>query len=205
MGLAAEGHQPLETAAGTADPGESAGQDAAVEIGAQVAFDVGWQAPSGRAALARCGEEGLEPAADDGVEEGLLRLAPAVGGKGHAGGAVAPPPGRGAAGALAWSTPAALVRTGPGTAPADRRSPGRPTSGADARSRHRWDADGRRGWNAVRERDRAEREVPPHRPRNGGSLVARTWHGAGPRAAGPTAARPRSTRGQPPPREGYLS
>jgi hypothetical protein len=110
-GLAAERHQPLETAVGTADPGKAAGQDAAVEVGAQVALDVGGQAAAGGAALAGGGEEGLEPLADDCVEEGLLGLATAVPGKG-----LQAAPWRRSqvpTGAAAWATPAALARTGP--------------------------------------------------------------------------------------------
>jgi hypothetical protein len=93
VGVAAEGHQTLETAAGTADPGEAAGQDAAVEVGAQVALDVGGEAAAGWAAVAGGSEEGLEPLADEGVEEGLLGLAPSVPGKGRTGLAVAAFPG----------------------------------------------------------------------------------------------------------------
>jgi hypothetical protein len=79
--LAAESHEALETAARTADPGEAPGEDAAVEVCAQVAPDVGGQPPAGGTALAGGGEEGLEPFADDGVQERLLGLAPAVSGE----------------------------------------------------------------------------------------------------------------------------
>jgi hypothetical protein len=78
---------------GTAHSGEAAGQDAAVEIGAQVALDVAGEAAARGAALAGGGEEGLEPLADDGVQEGVLGLAAAVPGKGCAGRAIAALPG----------------------------------------------------------------------------------------------------------------
>ena len=47
VGLAGEGHEPLETAVRTANSREAAGEDAAVEVGAQLALDEGRQAGSG--------------------------------------------------------------------------------------------------------------------------------------------------------------
>ncbi len=78
VGLAGEGHQPLETAVGTADSREAAGEDAAVEVGAQLALDEGRQAPAMGTPLSCGGEERLEPFADPLVQERLLWLAPPV-------------------------------------------------------------------------------------------------------------------------------
>ncbi len=76
--FAGEGHEPLETAAGTADSDEAPDQDSASHIGTQVALDEGGDAAAVRAALAGRREKRLQPLADNGVEERLLRLPPAV-------------------------------------------------------------------------------------------------------------------------------
>jgi len=83
--LARERDQPLETAVGTADPGEAASQDAAVEVGAQLALDEGRQTAPMLAALAGAGEERFELVAYNLVQDGLLRLAPRVVGERRAG------------------------------------------------------------------------------------------------------------------------
>jgi len=78
VGLAGEGDEPLETAVGTAHSGEAAGQDAAVEVAPEFALDEGGEPSAAGAPVPGGGEEGLEPVADDLVEECLLGLAPAV-------------------------------------------------------------------------------------------------------------------------------
>jgi len=78
MGLAGEGDQALETAVGTADSREAPGEDAAVEVGATLALDEGWEAVAVGAPLADGGEERFQPFPDDLVEEGLLGFAPVV-------------------------------------------------------------------------------------------------------------------------------
>jgi hypothetical protein len=79
--LAAEGDQLLEAAAGTADPGEAAAEEPAVEIAAQVALHVGWEPAAGRAPVSRSRQERLEPVAHHRMEQGLLRLATSVPGE----------------------------------------------------------------------------------------------------------------------------
>jgi len=85
VGLAGEGHQSFETAVGTADSGEAAGEDAAVEVGAQLALHEGGQPTAMGAPLPGGGEERLEPLPDDLVEQRLLGLAAAVPAEGRAG------------------------------------------------------------------------------------------------------------------------
>ena len=75
------------------DSREAVGQDPAAEIGAEIALDVGGKSPAGGAAVAGGCEEGLQPLADDGVQQSLLWLAAAVSGEGCAGGTVAALPG----------------------------------------------------------------------------------------------------------------
>ena len=72
-----------------------AGEDAAVEVGAQLALDKGRQAATVRAPLPCGGEERLEPFADDLVEEGLLGLTPPVPAERRGGRAAVMLPGRG--------------------------------------------------------------------------------------------------------------
>lgn len=83
--LAGEGQQPLESAAGTANAGEAAGEDAAVEVGAQLPLDKDRQTAPVIAARAGAGQERLELVAHDLVQECLLQLAPSVAGKGGTG------------------------------------------------------------------------------------------------------------------------
>jgi hypothetical protein len=87
--LAGEGHQSLETAVGTANPGEAAAQEPAVEGDPEGALDEGREAAAAGAALPGGGEEGLEPVSDDGVEEGLLGFPAPIPRQGGAGRAVA--------------------------------------------------------------------------------------------------------------------
>ena len=98
MRPAGERHQPLETAVGAAHACEATGEDAAVEIGAQLTFDEGRQTAPMFAPLAGAGEERLEPVAHDLVQDGLLRLAPSVAGERRGGVA-------GAAFPDVWSVP----------------------------------------------------------------------------------------------------
>ncbi len=95
VGLAGEGHQPLETAVGAADSPKAPGEDAAVEIRAQLALDVGGEAPAMGAPLACGGEEWLEPFANQLVQERLLGLAPPVPADRRGGGAGVTLPGLG--------------------------------------------------------------------------------------------------------------
>jgi hypothetical protein len=83
-GLAREGHQPLETAVGTANSREAVCQNSTGEEGAQVAFHEGGQAAAVGAPVASGREERLEPLADDLMEERLLGLPPPVSAQGRA-------------------------------------------------------------------------------------------------------------------------
>jgi hypothetical protein len=85
--LAREGDEPIVVAGVAVDAQESMGEDAALEIGADLALD---EAGDGRSSGSCEGEEGLELVADDGVEAGLLGVVSCVrvDGKGSAGDAV---------------------------------------------------------------------------------------------------------------------
>jgi hypothetical protein len=110
--------------------GEAAGQDAAVQVGAQLALHVGREAATRGAAVARRGEEGLQPIADHGVEEDRFglgagrgpfdRLETVAGGarQGRERGAGAALP-EFSTGAAAWSTLARIARGGPVAGRAD--------------------------------------------------------------------------------------
>jgi hypothetical protein len=113
--LAGGGDKALETAVGTANSGETPGQDPAVEVGAEVALDEGGEPAACGAPLPGCGEEGLEPVADDQVEEGLLGLPPAELAEWSAGRAGVVLPGLDRAGGVLHAGPQGKPRAG--TAP----------------------------------------------------------------------------------------
>lgn len=75
--LAGERDEPLESAATAPNAREPAGEDPAIEIGAQFAFDVAGQAAAA-AGPARGGEERLEARANGGMKERPLGLSAAV-------------------------------------------------------------------------------------------------------------------------------
>jgi len=76
--LAGEGDQTLESARGTTQAGEAAGQDAAVQVSAKLVLDEVRVADARIVAATCLIQKRFEMAAYDGVQDGLVGLAPSV-------------------------------------------------------------------------------------------------------------------------------
>ena len=83
--FAGEGDESLGRACVAADPGEAVGQDAAAEVGAEVALDPVRDAVALRIGVGGAGEEGLEVVLHDRVERRGRGLSAAVHGREAAG------------------------------------------------------------------------------------------------------------------------